>query len=562
LGLISSRVARNLHLSQIRHDLEIYAHLISSMTGVAAADSAGKTDSLCKALGVSSGIRVTVIAVDGSILGDSHESPLTMENHADRPEIRQALAGHTGSSTRLSPTLQQEMTYVAVPLRDHEQVSGVVRVSMSTALTSQALNSVYVAVGLSSIVIATLTGAAGFVIFHRLRKSLLKVRQGARRLAEGDLSHKLSAPESLEMDELAQTLNLMALQLEERIRTITYQRGEMEAVLSSMIEGVLVFDPEGRVLSMNAAALKLLGVTLPEVRGRSIQEVILNRDFQHFVARVFSERERIEEGLTLRRGAIFVQIQGAPLHDASGRDIGALVVVNDVTRLRRLENLRREFVANVSHELRTPITAIKGFVETLREGGSDPDESARFLDIIARHTDRLNAIIEDLLSLSRLEQDAESGAIQMQSASLKEVIISALQICEHKAIEKSVTCRLETEDESLARINAPMLEQAVVNLLDNAINYSEPGQTVHIGIEKTAAEGIIYVRDEGCGIEEEHIPRLFERFYRVDKTRNRQQGGTGLGLAIVKHITLAHKGNVSVSSTPGQGSTFRIHLPL
>ena len=242
--------------------------------------------------------------------------------------------------------------------------------------------------------------------------------------------------------------------------------------------------------------------------------------------------------------------------------IGALIVLNDVTRLRRLENIRRDFVANVSHEIKTPVTAIKGFVETLHDGSiRNSRDAERFLGIIGKHVDRLNAIIEDLLSLSRIEQDVEREEIVLEEGSIRDVLLTAIQVCEVKAASKNIRVALSCKEDLKARINPPLLEQAVVNLLDNAIKYSDSESTIRVQARKTNDQIILSVHDEGCGIGKEHSHRLFERFYRVDKARSRQLGGTGLGLAIVKHITQAHGGHVSVESTPGKGSTFSLHLP-
>jgi two-component system phosphate regulon sensor histidine kinase PhoR len=241
---------------------------------------------------------------------------------------------------------------------------------------------------------------------------------------------------------------------------------------------------------------------------------------------------------------------------------GAVVVLHDVTELRRLENVRREFVANVSHELRTPVTTIKGFIETLRDGTLDDREQAEyFLEIIARHADRLHAIIEDLLSLSRLEQGAEATELPRTETVLADVLQAAVQDCAAKAMARQVTVTVACDPALRARINAPLLEQAIVNLLDNAINYSKDNSRVWLEANQAGSELTIHVRDQGIGIPQQHLPRLFERFYRVDKARSRERGGTGLGLAIVKHITLAHDGRVSVTSAVGQGSAFSLHLP-
>jgi two-component system phosphate regulon sensor histidine kinase PhoR len=239
-----------------------------------------------------------------------------------------------------------------------------------------------------------------------------------------------------------------------------------------------------------------------------------------------------------------------------------VVVLNDVTRLRKLERIRSEFVTNVSHELKTPITAIKGYVETLQDGAlRDPEEAGRFLGVVARHVDRLNAIIEDLLLLARIEQQEEKAEVALAPGAIEPVLRSAAQACESPAHEKNTEIRVACEPGLEANVNASLLEQAVVNLLDNAVKYSEPGSPIDLGGAREGGEIVISVQDRGCGIAPQHLPRMFERFYRVDKARSRKAGGTGLGLSIVKHIAQAHRGSVSVESAVGKGSIFRIRLP-
>ena len=248
--------------------------------------------------------------------------------------------------------------------------------------------------------------------------------------------------------------------------------------------------------------------------------------------------------------------------DAGKEQIGTLLVINEVTQLRRLENLRKDFVANVSHEIKTPLTAIKGFVETLHQGNVDePEESERFLGIIQKHVDRLSSIIDDLLSLSRIEQEDERQAIEFENKPIKDIFESAVQICRSKAEEKKIDLHLACEENLSSYMDPTLLEQAVVNLLDNAIKYSEPNSAIHLTANLSDSEVKIIVEDQGIGIAKKHLSRLFERFYRVDKARSRKLGGTGLGLAIVKHIAQAHGGQVTVKSTAGKGSTFTIHLP-
>ncbi len=279
---------------------------------------------------------------------------------------------------------------------------------------------------------------------------------------------------------------------------------------------------------------------------------------------VLSGEQPVETDLTAFVGGEerFLQANGSLLHTEDGAVAGAVVVVNDVTRLRRLEAVRSDFVANVSHELKTPVTSIKGFAETLADGAiDDPDAGRRFLRIIAGQADRLNAIIEDLLALSSLERGAEGREVALQEARLADVLAVAAEVCAAKADAKRIAVTVDCPDELYAEINPPLLEQAVVNLLDNAIKYSPEDTGVAVSADQTERETVITVGDQGVGISREHLPRLFERFYRVDKARSRDLGGTGLGLSIVKHIAQVHGGSVSVDSLVGRGSTFRIHLP-
>jgi two-component system phosphate regulon sensor histidine kinase PhoR len=330
-----------------------------------------------------------------------------------------------------------------------------------------------------------------------------------------------------------------------------------------MVEGVFGVDMEERLIGLNLAAARILGCDPSQAQGRSIQEVLRHSDLQRFVQHALSSDEPVEKDITLftEEESILWGI-GTPLRDGKKKRIGALIVLNDVTRLRKLENIRRDFVANVSHEIKTPITAIKGFVETLRDGAAkNPEDGERFLSIIQKHVDRLEALVEDLLSLSRIEKEGEREEIVLKERAIREVLAGAIQLCDARASAKNIVLELTCDEDLKGEINPALLEQAVVNLIDNAIKYSDPGKRVHVEARAENKGLLIRVQDHGCGIEKKHLDRLFERFYRVDKARSRKLGGTGLGLAIVKHIIQAHGGNVSVESQPGQGSTFSLHLP-
>lgn len=560
----ASSTLRDFYLDQTAADLEARAMLVlPQIAGRMAPANEGALDRLCKDLGKRTATRITLILPEGRVIGDAEEDPAQMDNHADRPEIKTALTGEKGRQTRYSNTLRQTMMYVALPIDQGDKIVGVVRTSLPVTNIDRQISSVQTKVMLGGLVMALLAAAICWLVSRRISRPLEEIKRGAERFADGDLAHKLIVPDLAEIGSLALVLNQMAEEIDDRVRTIAEQRDELEALLSSMVEGVLAVDASERVILMNQAAATLLEVDPVDAHGRSIQEVVRNHDLQRFVARALASLTPIEGDIVLRGAEDrFLQAHGTILRDAHGSGTSALVVLNDVTRLRRLEKVRRDFVANVSHELRTPITSIKGFVETLRDGALDDRESAeRFMGIIERHADRLHAIVEDLLSLASIEQDAERGGVVIEDGSLAEALRSAVKDCELKAAQRGIVIELSCAEGITTKMDALLLEQAVVNLLDNAIKYSDPGSKIQVTAVQADSETTIRVSDTGCGIAKEHLPRLFERFYRVDKARSRKLGGTGLGLAIVKHIVQAHEGKVRVESELGKGSTFTIHLP-
>ncbi|MBT8341997.1 MAG: PAS domain-containing protein, partial [Desulfatitalea sp.] len=332
-----------------------------------------------------------------------------------------------------------------------------------------------------------------------------------------------------------------------------------------MVEGVVALDSDECILHLNAAAARLLSGTPDQFQGRSIQEVMRNRELHQMIQAAMAKGDVTGGDVALYQNSeIIISARCSPLLDAGGgeRGDGVVLVMNDVTQLRRLETIRSDFAANVSHEIKTPLTAIQGFVETLCDGAvADPDEAQKFLQIIARHVKRLAAIVDDLMQLARLEQDEQRRRLHLKSDLLCAMLSAAEQLCRPKADEKNITIQINCDQSLSAPIDADLMEQAAVNLIDNAIKYSAEGSS--ISVQAMAVDERIQIRfqDQGIGIAEKHLPRLFERFYRVDKARSRRVGGTGLGLSIVKHIVQAHEGTVTVESTLGKGSTFTIHLP-
>ena len=555
---------RRFYLDRTAEDLEARAHLAEDqIRPLLAAGKYAEIDAHCKELGTRSSTRLTVILPDGKVVGDSLRLPQEMDNHGTRPEVVEALDKGVGVSLRPSDTLKQDLRYVAVAARQSGRTLGVVRAAVALAAIDDALRGIRTHIAIACILIAAALAAAVLLIEGRIVKPLEELSQHAESFARGDLAHRLPAANSAEVGGLAETLNKMAAELNDKLATVVRQKNERDAVLASMVEGVLAIDADERVLSMNAAAARLLETDAARAEGRLLPEIVRSIDLHKVVAGVLATRQPVEGEVVLRdRGPRHLRVYGTVLRgDPDGRP-GALLVVHDVTEVKRLESIRRDFVANVSHELKTPVTSIQGYVETLLDGAmNDPAEREKFLKIVAKHTERLHAILEDLLTLARVEQEGETREVPLVRGPLRTVLEAALADCRAKADEKRMRMTLECPTEISAAMNASLLEQAVVNLLENAIGYSSPGESIDVHCLEGEREIEIRVHDCGCGIAREHLPRIFERFYRVDKARSRESGGTGLGLAIVKHIMQIHGGRAAVESTPGQGSTFSLYLP-
>ena len=522
-----------------------------------------KVDRLTKAIGSHASTRITVILPSGKVIGDSDEDPASMDTHVDRSEFLQAMKGDFGSSIRHSLTLHEDLMYAAIPVVKGGRTLAVVRTAIPISAIDAAYQSIRTKVILAGLVIAAFAALLGLLVSRKITRPIQQIRDWAESLARGEYQLRPSVRGSREMEALSASLGQTAQELRERMETVVRQRNEMEAVFSSMAEGVVALSMEERVIHMNQVAADILCCNRAEANGRTIQEVARNTVLHRFLRDTLSSREPMEADVLMSPDEAFVvNAHGTMLLDSSGNRIGALIVLNDVTRLRKLENIRSDFVANVSHEIKTPITAIKGFVETLRDGAAnDPQEAKRFLTIIAKHVDRLEAIVEDLLRLSRIEREAEKGGLTLIESRIVDILKTAVQVCQGRAEVKEIRMDIVCPESITLKADSPLLEQAVVNLLDNAIKYSEERSAIQVETTTSDDEIVISVCDHGCGIEKKHLPRLFERFYRVDKARSRQVGGTGLGLAIVKHIVRAHGGHLSVESVSGKGSRFSIHLP-
>ncbi len=556
---------RSFYLQHLRTTLQYHGQILQSriVTALTPLDPQ-ILDQTCKAAAAQIPVRFTIILPDGVVVADSEQNPQKMDNHGSRPEIREAFEGITGHAQRYSTTLKQKMMYVAYPVNSDGKLLAVMRTALPLTTIDEALTAVYIKMTFAGLLIAVLAAGVGLYVSRRISHPIEAMRKGADQYARGELDLRIQPPATLELASLAEALNTMAAQLQSRMTAIMRQRNELEAVLSSMVEGVIALDGDEKVLSLNTTAKKMFPNPSDSHVGRSLAELVRSKELAEMVQAVqnsgrSSQADISHQGWEER----VLKAHCAPLRDGDGYPMGTLVVLHDVTQLRRLENMRKDFAANVSHEIKTPLTAIKGFVETLQDGDLDSKaESGRFLGIIAKHVDRLAAIIDDLMHLSRIERSGETKALALEECRVRELLSTAMGLCCERAHTKGLQMDLDCHVDLTAQLDAPLMEQALVNLLDNAIKYTQrtPARITLSGfIEKDELH--IVVADEGIGIGRKHLPRLFERFYRVDKARSRHMGGTGLGLAIVKHITQAHGGRVIVQSEVGHGSTFTLCFP-
>ncbi len=577
-----SRSVDRFYIQELGIELENRAHLIESqVVELLNADDEAALRSFAVQSGRASGTRITVITSEGKVLADTNENPATMDNHRLRPEIDAAFSATVGHSMRFSNTLGKNMYYTAIRLdsktagragASSSPVHAVLRLAMPvTAIdaTLSDINRKIIGGAIAAVLIAFLLT---YFVTRNISRPLEEMTESAEQFSRGDFSQRLAINHkkttSSEVATLAAAMDRMAEQLDDKINTIVNQRNQLETVFSSMVEAVIAIDGEERIINLNSAAAKMFGISQQSnVRGRIIHEVIRNVELQTRFQQTLQTGVPVEDEIVLsvKGETRDLHINVVSLSRGAGKILGVLMVLNDVTRLRQLERLRSDFVANVSHELRTPITSIRGYVETLLDGAiDDRDDAVRFLEIVLRQSEQLNEIIDDLLALSRIEKEAKEGDIVFEQHSLQPVLEDALETCRHKAAERDIELHLVCSENIILNMNRRLLEQAVINLLINAITYSEAGGTVTVRARRLTEEGNdkvqISVIDHGIGIARDHLSRLFERFYRSDKARNRKIGGTGLGLAIVKHIVQAHGGSVDVKSTLGEGSEFTISL--
>jgi len=556
LGWYSATILEEFHYTEKEKDLEARAIFISEQLSQNIVSDAQKLQTLTTTLGNKTYTRITIINETGKVLADSDEDPTIMENHNDRPEIITARIGKTGYAIRYSFTLSQNMMYCAITHEDGIVIRTSLPMTALTETEDRFRDSVFFVVALILIFAASLS----FYLSQKVVAPIHKLTAGAERFASGNLKEPISIPDFAAVDTLASTMNTMAAQLNDRINAIARQKKEQAAILSSMVEGVIALDEKGCFLSLNRAARDFFDLNSENVAGRKFTELIRHSELLNGLVQAQSSDKKVE--LDIQTGGASsrsLQVTFSQLAPESGSS-GLVIVVNDVTRIKQLEKIRQDFIANISHELKTPITSILGYVETLQDGGLDSTSSNEFLSIIHRQSTRLNDIVQDLLKLAEIERKREMSDIRKSTENIVPIVDLILQDFKVIADKKGIKLRLIADESLHADIDPQLFKSLVQNLVDNAVKYGLSDSDIELAITQNGFISIS-ITNRCEPIPEKKWPRLFERFYRLEKSRHRNEGGTGLGLAIVKHIAAAHGGTIAISKSNEEGTTFELKLP-
>ena len=548
--VLSLNTIREFYRDTLTDHLRTLAYTLNSETArLLDTGRANQLDGFIKTVGSKIQTRITVIATDGTVLADSEENIQSMENHSHRPEVVEALQGKTGKSIRFSSTVSRDMLYVAIPLEKDGQIAGVIRTSLFLGDIDNLLTKLNYHVAGISLGIVFIALLAAFLISNSVVRPIRHLTLAARKVASGDFSARVFLKTKDELRGLADSFNRMNEEMEKMFSELGQQKEELESIIDSLQEGLLVLDKQGRVILSNESFRKI--IRNQAVEGKFYWEIMRNPRFPELLKKAGLEKKKFTEDLTLADRVFMCSV--TPLQGGDG----IVSIFYDITEIRNTEKIKKDFVINVSHELRTPLTAIKGYVETLRkEVGTTPGN--RYLEIVERNTDRLVNIVNDLLLLSSLE---EKAALELEDIDLGGFLENVIRIFDQRLKDKQLSLVIDVK-ENLPPIKADLfkLEQMLANLLDNAVKYTDRGEiTVSMDVHDKRVR--IQVRDTGIGIPKDDIPRIFERFYVVDKSRSRKSGGTGLGLSIVKHIVLLHHGTIDIESALGKGTSVTVTLP-
>jgi two-component system phosphate regulon sensor histidine kinase PhoR len=559
LGFYLVDFVRGSQINNLRSQLESEARLVAqaSLPGFLASDR-NELDTLAKTAGGQINTRVTIIARDGTVLGDSEHDPKTMENHATRPEVIQALASGVGASTRYSTTLEQQMLYVAVPVIVDGQVVGIARVALPLAEVEKSVNILIASVVLSMAIATLLVILAAAIIARRAAQPIKQLTQAARRIAAGELEQKITVLTSDESGQLAKAFNDMSASLKDLVAEISDEKSKLVSILSNIADGVIMTDNEGRLLLANRAAERMFGFEERKVIGEHLIETVRDYEIDRTLKSCLETAKEHTAQLDFGPGKRFLRVIAVPL--MTDGLTGSLLLFQDLTELRSLQTMRRELVGNISHELRTPLAGIKAIVETLQDGAVGDKKVARdFLTKIDGEIDRMMQMVMELTELSRIESGRSD--LKPEMVNLNSLVEEVIGRFKPQAERKSVALSSELfVDLPLVWADRDRIYQVIANLVHNAIKFTSANGRVIISTESSEGSVLVKVSDTGIGISKEDLPRIFERFYKADKARAGE--GAGLGLAIAKHVVQAHGGNIWVESEEGKGSTFFFDLPF
>jgi two-component system phosphate regulon sensor histidine kinase PhoR len=558
LSAYLSHFFRDNYMSNLKMQLTDQAKLVGDASEpYFVSGETSNLDALAKRLGDQIDARVTIIDSDGNVLGDSEEDPAEMENHGDRPEVIEALAEEgTGSDVRRSETVHRDMMYVAAVIAPDGDAVGVARVALLLTDINSAMGHINAAIAVGALIAAALGILLAFQISRITVDPVRRLTKISKEMAEGNLNQEITVPSRDEVGDLARAFNRMAAKLKEAMTLVTAERDRMAIVLESMGDAIFVVDGEGRVTMTNKAAEKLLQVPRDAATGRHFIEVVRDYEIHALLQRCLEKKEQQTGLVEIRSKRQLLGVIATPFQ----QDSGCLLLIQDLTELRKLETMRRDFIANLSHELRTPIASLKALGETLHEGAIDQPSVARdFVGKMNVEVDRLAQMVQEMGELSRIE----SGEAPLQKApvDVADVAARAAERLKSQADRAGLQVKLDIAS-GLPSVSADQarIEQVLVNLIHNAIKFTPPGGRINISAKAEGDKLIVSVSDTGVGISEDDLPRVFERFYKADKARG--GGGTGLGLAIAKHVVEAHGGRIWVESVEGRGATFSFSIPL
>ena len=555
LELYLSNVVKSTHISGLKQSLIVQGNLIAEDIPLTLPVN---LDDFCKKYKEITGARITIIDSSGRVIGDSDESSAKMENHADRPEIRDAGLSNAGSSIRSSKTLGKNLFYLAIPVI-HGSEKIFLRLSIPLHEVEAAVAKARMSILFASFAVLCIAILMGLFQTRRITKSIEEITAFSREVTTGHLGRRLFLKEKGEIGELAKNINDMAHEMKARLKQSEEERHKVEAILRNLSDGLMLVDTRGRILLCNEAVRKLFAIET-EIEGSTVAESLRNAELMEVIDEVIREEGPVSHEISVAHPReLSLMITSTPFYAYSVKEklSGVVITLHDITRLKHLEEMRKDFVANVSHEIKTPITAIKGFAETLLDGAIDDKENAsKFLETIKNHSERLNSLVSDLLTLSRIEM----GDIDLHkhNVNINNIIDTVFTTLRDKAEAKGLFLKKALPPEPFeVSADRDKLIQVLLNLVDNGIKFSDDGG-VTVGMEKDGEHTILFVEDRGTGISKKHLPRLGERFYRVDKARSRELGGTGLGLAIVKHLVKAHGWNLEIESTQGKGTKVKV----